>query len=211
MTRVSLTLLALTLAALPLPAQSKADMDARAAIAMCSVRTNASVPVARPQSAVSYLDALAYTHLTHRPVMVSVKTDCSSLCSTIRTEIPAAHVAQLAGDATPHLRLLCAGADGTVWASAKWKSLPSEAEVRAAAHKLDKWAIANPVLPTAKVEPRSVLPNIGSCRCGEGQCHCLPASKCPEQCPVPPTEPVSTQTYSPTCSDGTAAWGTRRR
>ena len=140
MFRASLTLLAVALLALPLPAQpkSRADLDARAALALHASASHATVAVATPQPrGLSYADAVAYTHLTHRPVMVSVSMDCSSLCSKLAGAIPATHVKDLAGDTSPHLRLIVADAAGRLWGSGeRWTTLPTEGEVKTAAAKL---------------------------------------------------------------------------
>lgn len=59
---------------------------------------------------------------------------------------------------------------------------PTDGDILAAAHKLDKALHAPPVQAQA-------WSNVGSCNCQRttGRCQCIPASKCPNGCPAIPT------------------------
>lgn len=74
---------------------------------------------------------------------------------------------------------------------------PAEADIKAAAHKLDKEL--NVPKPVQAVQ-QAGWSNVGSCPCqaATGRCTCLPASKCPGGCPAQfapaqsqPTAPVT--------------------
>lgn len=188
------TFLAAALLAAPLLADAPAsqeDMDARAALALHSVGKHEIATVSRVEPGLSYLDAVAWTHLTHRPVIVSVRMDCKSLCSKVRGEIPATHVQTLVGDPTPRLCLVCADAGGQLWKSGQcWDHVPSEAAVKAAAADL----VAK-INPAAKPPNRDTRAQPAGCICGDGQCKCEDGN-CPGGCPTQPGYTIQSSNYT---------------
>ncbi|MFL5340900.1 MAG: hypothetical protein ACJ8F7_12205 [Gemmataceae bacterium] len=139
--RKTLTLLIATLAAGPVLGQSREDYDAAAALAL-------QVAVKRPATALSLAEAKAVTLSRRVPVLVRVgELDCGALCATLRPDLPTCHTSELAGDRSPHLRLLLADVEGTFWLSGeRWSAVPAEAEVRRAAAELKRQVDA-PRLP----------------------------------------------------------------
>jgi hypothetical protein len=215
--RASIILLATMACISRVPAQTPEDGDAAASLALhaaaarhatlSATRTEPSPDVTRPLTAEQ---AVQVAKSKRCPILVRVgNLDCSSLCASLRPEIPTAHVAEICGDTSPHLRLIEADSTGQLWRSAeRWTALPTEAEVRIAAHKLDKYvgAMGKPVPPA--LVPKTAVPNAGHCSCGDDRCFCLPASKCPGGCPAAQT-PVPSTTYAlpppsgcPTCPGG---------
>lgn len=126
---------------------------------------------------ITLMEAYAVTRKTHKVVLVSVGDfHCATLCVGLRPEIPTTHVKSFGGDATPHLRLFYAAKDGQVWQSGeRWTTLPTEAEVRAAAQ-----AIKDHVEGVFAPKPKAAAPNVGQCPChNDGSpCLCQPASDC---------------------------------
>lgn len=147
------TFLAATLLAAPLSAQTF-DRDAAAALALASAARATRPAASGLTEPVSLIEAVAATKSRRVPVLVSVGVDCRSLCSTLRPAIVTTHAEALCGDRSPHMRLLIADRAGDLWQSAeRWVALPTEAEVRAAAHRLDK-AVNTPAKgPTDYIDP----------------------------------------------------------
>jgi hypothetical protein len=126
--------------------------DAAARAALVAAMRPERVAAPRLIEALSIDEALAFTRANRRPVLVSVGgLNCSALCSKLRPELPSCHTMALLGDsmATPHLRLICADAAGTVWLGSRtWQTLPTEQTVRDAAAELQR-----EVNPPTKLSP----------------------------------------------------------
>lgn len=146
-----------------------ADARVRVALAMAAVEN-------KPAAAtVTYADAYRAAKAVRGPLVVFIGTESLA--------VPSATVCR----------------DDTLGSPAVWVGVPDGAgefwrvtmpagssceEICSAIHTLDKRVNAPPVM-------QSATPNVGSCRCGQGQCHCYPASKCAAgQCPPSKTSQV---------------------
>ena len=141
--RAQLSLFVMLVAASPAMAQNREDFDAAAALAL-QVAIQPTSP--RLPATLTLAEAKEFARSRRAPVLVRVGgLDCAALCAKLRPDFASCHADELAGERSPHLRLLLADAEGTLWLSGeRWASIPHEAEVRQAAAEMKRQIDAPP-------------------------------------------------------------------
>jgi hypothetical protein len=176
--------------------KQKNQNEAEVAIAIAVAKQKALAAAApRERLPVRYEVAKEESKRTGKPILLRVgKLDCSTLCGKLRSDLIISHEDRVEGLATERIYLVIPSKDkSALYKWAEWTTLPSETEVRAAAHKGQVWAdgegkVSTPVKPlrVGNVQ-QATTPNVGHCRCGDGKCLCLPAALCAQgKCPHPP-------------------------
>lgn len=191
------TLLCLFLVAGSVHAETATDVRVRIALALASQPSIKSddapalvIPVPIP-AALSYADAFAKATAERKPLAVFIGQPSIDVAGFIVSRDDAQA-------STPQVWVgIVQTSTGTMFRSVL-DGTPTEADIKAAAHKLDKEL--NVPKPVQAVQ-QAGWSNVGSCPCqaATGRCTCLPASKCPGGCPAQfaPAQPFAPVTLPP--------------